>query len=123
MNVLIIEDDERLIELYEAFELGSEPGTKIHISKTGKDALKFLEKAHPDVVLIDMLMPDISGLDILKYLHDTGTIQKTKAYILTNLTEDATEKKAKKLGASGYIIKSNISYQVMKNLIEKGVPE
>lgn len=121
MKVLIIEDDERLLELYETFQEGFENSAHIDIVKTGTQALEYLKEKVPDIILIDLFMPDMNGIEILKYLHQSEKIKKTKAYILTNLTEDSLQKQALDMGAEGYIIKSNISFQMMKDLIEKGV--
>lgn len=121
MKILIIEDDERLLELYQTFQemLGDE-STTIELVQNGAEALGSLKKTLPEVVLIDLFLPDMNGMEIVKYLDKEGQLKKTKAYVMTNLSDDHIEKEALNLGATGYVIKSNISFQTMKTLLETG---
>jgi CheY-like chemotaxis protein len=121
MKILIIEDDERLLELYQTFQemLGDE-STTIELAKNGTEALTSLKKTLPEVILIDLFLPDMNGMEIVKYLDKEGQLKKTKAYVMTNLSDDHIEKEALNLGATGYVIKSNISFQTMKTLLETG---
>ena len=121
MKVLVIEDDERLLELYQTFqEMLNSDELILELAKNGTEALESLKKTLPDVVLIDLFLPDMNGMEILKYLDKVGQLRQTKAYVMTNLSDDHIEKEALKLGAFGYVIKSNISFQTMKTLLETG---
>jgi CheY-like chemotaxis protein len=119
MKVLIAEDDQRLLELYQTFASG-EPGVNILTARNGKEVLSILKKEKVDLLLLDFFMPEMDGLQVLEQLHKEGKTKKMKIFLFTNLAEDANEKKAKELGACGYIIKSNISYKTIKHLITKG---
>lgn len=105
VTVLIVEDEKMLAEMYatkftmEGFE-----------AATANDGAAGLEKAksiHPDIILLDVIMPKLDGFAVLKELRDDGTLKKTPVILLTNLGQDEDVKKGKELGATDYFVKAN----------------
>jgi DNA-binding response OmpR family regulator len=94
-KILIIEDNESLNQVY----------TSVF---NGKEGLKAVKSDLPDLILLDMLMPQMDGLTFLKKLS-LPKRAKTKILVLTNLDEDEEMKAAHKLGATSYVLKATTS--------------
>jgi len=118
MKILIIEDNAQIQELYT--EIGEEKIKKQELvfANTGADALKKTKKEKFDIILVDLSLPDMDGLEVLKELKK----QKHTAniYAITNLSNNEAEQKAKTLGAKKYLIKAEIPLLSLKNLFDTG---
>lgn len=103
-KILIVEDDEFLSSLYE--ELLIDEGYEVKVVKDGEEGLKTAESGGYDLVLLDIMLPKMDGLQILKSLNETGKGKNGPIVMLTNLGQDSIVKNALKSGAAGYLIKS-----------------
>ena len=104
-RILVIEDDQFLRELYD--ELLREEGYEVELAEEGQEGLDKLLKGGYSLVLLDIMLPKMDGLEILRQLKD----KKPEApngpiVLLTNLGQDSIIKEGFNLGASGYLIKS-----------------
>lgn len=103
-KILIIEDDFYISDLYRrAF---SEDG---FIVDTAEDGVVGRDKSlslKPDLILLDIMIPKINGLDLLKKLKAENDLAATKIVILSNLGQDPVVREAMDSGADGYLIKS-----------------
>lgn len=106
-KILLIEDETELRELYEM--LLRDEGYDVVSEPDGKTGLVELEKGGYDLVLLDIMLPFIDGLEILERLSQKkDNKQPTKTIVLlTNLAQDQTIAKALELGVRGYMIKSD----------------
>ena len=84
----------------------------LQVARNGEEAIKYLEEAdngslkpYPDVVLIDINMPRMNGLEFLTVVRNTPKWVQLKCFIITTSEEDVDRQAAKKLGISGYIVK------------------
>jgi DNA-binding response OmpR family regulator len=111
-KVLIIEDDSFLQGL--AANKLQKSDFDVSASSTGEDALTQLADNKFDILLLDLMLPDISGFDILKNLKDSN--RKLPVIVFSNLSDDVNIKKAIDLGATEYLIKSNFT---LEELVEK----
>jgi DNA-binding response OmpR family regulator len=68
MKVMIVDDDPHILELYKVELL--EEGYEIVTASTGKEAMEIFEKEHPDLVTLDILMPDIDGITLLRKMKE-----------------------------------------------------
>lgn len=106
-NILIIEDDNILQEMYcEKFEMA---GFKVEKAATGRDGLKALEENIPDIILLDILMPDMNGLEMLKEMKKNREYRDIPVMLLTNLGEskiDMDSELSFALGIKDYLIKT-----------------
>lgn len=106
-NVLIVEDDKILQEMYcERFEMD---GFSVEKAETGKEGLKSLEKKRPDIILLDILMPDMNGLEMLKEMKKKRELRDIPVILLTNLGEskiDMDPELSFALGIKDYLIKT-----------------
>lgn len=114
-NVLLVEDDKDIADMYA--QTLTAAGYKVARSADGDNALEQAKMLHPDLVLLDVMIPGHSGLEVLKILRtdpDYGCI-KTKIVVVTNLGEADAGKQAWNNDADGFVVKANI---VPKDLLD-----
>lgn len=106
-KVLLVEDDEYLIGIYATkFEL---KGWEVLKAGTGEEGLAMIKKEKPDLVLADILMPGISGFELIKKVKADKDIKDIPIVILSNLGTKDDVNKGLKLGAADYIIKVHLT--------------
>jgi len=103
MKKILIVDDEKMNIIALAHFL--KPQYEIIVATDGASALEAAEKHLPDIILLDILMPDITGFDVLIKLKDSAATMKIPVIFLTGLNNDADEEKGLSLGAVDYITK------------------
>lgn len=114
MKVLMIEDEDALFNMYKT-EL-EESGWKVVRNSEGKDVEDFINKEKPDIILLDIMLPEESGLSILKKIKENPDTSKVPVVMLTNYGNDANIKKAIETGAEDFILKYKI---VPSEVVEK----
>lgn len=121
---MLVEDDNNLREIYEARLLAE--GYEIVSAQDGEEALTLAVKEKPDLIIADVMMPKISGFDMLDILRSTPQTKDTKVIMMTALSQSQEQERAKKLGADRYLIKSQVTLEdvarVAKEVLE-GKPE
>lgn len=103
----VAEDDEMMCSLYQmAFEIA---GCEVEIARDGEEALSRLKKMEikPRVVILDIMMPKINGLDVLEQMKSDSSLKDIPVILLTNLTGEENFEKGMSLGAAAYMIKSD----------------
>ena len=106
MKILLIDDDESLTSVY-ATGLTKE-GMEVVVSSTGIAGLNKLKTGKFDLVVLDQVLPDASGLELLKEIKSTEEIKNIPVIILSNFGQEELVKQAIDIGAAEYIFK----YQV-----------
>src|SRR5208283_5012003 len=102
MKILIVEDDPGIIEVVgTAFELGYAEADFI-AAETGQSGVEAAEKEKPDVILLDLGLPDISGFEVLKKIR---TFSSVPVIVLTVRSEEADVVRALTYGADDYMVK------------------
>lgn len=111
----MIAEDDKLIS--RAYEMGlSDAGYRVVIALDGSQALEKMQKEKPDLIMLDLIMPNKNGFEVLQEVKRTQALAHIPVIILSNLGQDADVKRGMDLGASDYFIKANWS---MKEVIEK----
>lgn len=105
-TILLVEDDDRLANVYET-RLQAE-GFKTKRVANGEDALAMALQVRPDLILLDVMMPKVSGFDVLDILRNTPETTNVKIIMLTALSQDSDRERAKSLGVDDYLIKSQV---------------
>ncbi len=105
-TVLIIEDDLFISDLYK--RTLSQEGFSVLTALDGMQGVE-LASQKPDIILLDIMMPKMHGIDVLKKLRENPTTQNIPVVLLTNLGNESIIKQAFKLGARGYFLKLKIS--------------
>jgi len=108
-KVMLVEDDNNLREIYEA-RLQAE-GYTIVSAKDGEEALVVAKAEKPDLVISDVMMPKISGFEMLDILRNTDGLKDVKVIMLTALGQSDDQQRADKLGADRYLVKSQVTLE------------
>ncbi|MFH0818730.1 MAG: response regulator [Patescibacteria group bacterium] len=116
-QILVAEDDKFLRKVYQV-KLAKE-GFDVIIAKDGEEALKMALQNKPYLILLDMVMPKMSGFDVLEAIRANKDTQKTKVIILSNLGQDSDIQKGKELGVLEYVVKSNTNLEDVISIIRK----
>ena len=111
---MIVEDEEFILGMYKLkFE---QSGWEVVASETGAGVFELAKKEDPDIILLDILLPDMTGYDVLEKLKADAQTKNIPVIIASNLGQDEEIKKGVELGALDYITKSNIT---PSQLVEK----
>lgn len=105
-RILFVEDDDALASVY-LVRLEGE-GFEVQRVANGEDALAAAVSFKPDLVLLDVMMPKISGFDVLDILRNTPETANLKVVMLTALSQDTDKKRAEELGVDDYLVKSQV---------------
>ena len=108
-KILLVEDDNNLREIYEA-RLQAE-GYVIASAKDGEEALVVAKSEKPDLIISDVMMPKISGFEMLDILRNTPELRDTKVIMLTALGQAEDQSRASHLGADRYLVKSQVTLE------------
>lgn len=106
-KILIVEDEELLRKAFE-FLLTAE-GFKVVTANDGKQGLTALKKSKPDIVLLDMLMPVMNGMDFLESSNIVELLPGSKIIILSNLSDSVRLRDVKKYNVNKVLLKANLS--------------
>ncbi|HEY6736486.1 MAG TPA: response regulator [Candidatus Saccharimonadia bacterium] len=114
-RILLVEDD---LALATAYRIRMEAeGFDVRHCPNGEAALQQALEYHPDLILLDIMMPRISGFDVLDILRNTPETAHTKIIILTALSQPSDKVRAKELGADEFLVKSQaVIADVMKRI-------
>jgi CheY-like chemotaxis protein len=107
-NVLVIEDNKTLNQAYKL--ILQREGHEVRVAYNGQEALELVKITDPELILLDMLMPVMNGVQFLEK-YKPAKHPKTKIIILSNLNEDTEVQHALQLGAQKYILKASTSPQ------------
>lgn len=116
-KILIVDDDSNLIRLYESAL--SARGYRVVTAVDGEKALIAAEREQPDLIMLDVMMPSLHGLNVLDILKATPGMENVKFMILTALSDEATKEKALSLGADYFVVKSESSMADILQLINE----
>lgn len=108
-KIMLVEDDNNLREIYEARLLAE--GYEIISAQDGEEALAIAVKERPDLIISDVMMPKISGFDMLDILRSTPETKDTKVIMMTALSQAEDKARADKLGADRYLVKSQVTLE------------
>jgi two-component system phosphate regulon response regulator PhoB len=113
-KVLLVEDEDSLANVYQT-RLQAE-GFNVKRVPNGEDALAVALQYRPDLIVLDVMMPKVSGFDVLDILRNTPEIGNTKVIMLTALSQDTDKQRAQQLGADDYLVKSQV---VIADVVER----
>jgi DNA-binding response OmpR family regulator len=113
-KILLVEDDQVLAEVYKD-RLDLEGFDTLWV-ENGEKALAEALKYQPDLILLDVMMPRVSGFEVLDILRNTKETADIKIIMLTALSQDKNKQQAKDLGADDYLVKSQV---VMNDVVDR----
>ncbi|PJA86690.1 MAG: response regulator [Candidatus Moranbacteria bacterium CG_4_9_14_3_um_filter_42_9] len=106
-KIMIVEDDSFVLDIYQT-KLSQEGYTVIE-ARNGVEAMKKLEKEKPDLLLLDIVMPYMDGIEVLKKIRERADLKNMPVILLTNLSQKEEINVGLGLGASDYLIKSHFT--------------
>lgn len=117
-KVAIVEDDLAIAQMY-LMKFEAE-GYEVEIAENGVLGLELCEKMEPDIVLLDLMMPEMNGDEVLEKMRKSDWGKKIKVIILTNVGEQEAPDSLKNLGVSCYIVKAEMTpHQVVDVVRQK----
>jgi len=122
MKVLIIEDEEALRKVLQ--EKLQKSGFEAFAAKDGVEGWDMAKSKNPDIILLDLILPKRSGFDVLMMLKQDPELKNVPVFVLSNLAEDENLKRALRMGAEDYFVKSQhpineVVEKVQNRLLEK----
>lgn len=127
-KIMLVEDDNNLREIYEARLLAE--GHEIVSAHDGEEALALAVREKPDLIISDVMMPKISGFDMLDILRGSPETKNTKVIMMTALSQLEDKDRADRLGADRYLVKSQVTLEdvvrvareVLEGAADPGLP-
>lgn len=113
-KILLVEDDDALASVY-LTRLQAE-GFDVKRVANGEEALATALQYKPNLILLDVMMPKVSGFDVLDILRNTPEMADVKVIMLTALSQDTDKERAESLGVNDYLVKSQV---VIADVVER----
>lgn len=114
-KIMLVEDDNNLREIYGERLLAE--GYEIVSASDGEEALALAVKEKPDLIISDVMMPKISGFDMLDILRQTPETKNTQVIMMTALSQSEDKERADKLGADKYLVKSQVTLEDVARVV------
>lgn len=116
-KVAIIEDDQTISQMYR-FKFEAE-GYQVETAENGKLGLQLAEAMKPDIILLDLMMPEMTGDQMLEKLRATSWGKDIKVIILTNMGEQEIPANVRGLGVEAVILKADMTPRQVAELVKK----
>ena len=113
-SVLLVEDEPLLGNLLK--QRLEKEGFKVILNRDGAEALKTLKDFKPDLILLDIILPKVSGFEFMETIRNDPQFQRAPIIIVSNLGQESDVTKGQSLGAVGYLVKAQVS---IEEIIEK----
>ena len=116
-KIAIIEDDQAIAQMYRIkFEA---EGYEVETAENGKQGLELAESLKPDIILLDLMMPEMNGDEMLTKLRKTTWGKSITVVILTNMGEQEIPEAVKSLGVAAVILKADMTPRQVAELVKK----
>ena len=120
-KIAIIEDDQAISQMYR-FKFESE-GYEVQTAENGKLGLELAQSYKPDIILLDLMMPEMNGDEMLTLMRKTEWGKDIKVIILTNMGEQEIPQIVKELNISSVILKADMTPRQVADLVKKQLAE
>lgn len=117
IKIAIIEDDQAISQMYR-FKFEAE-GYSVETAENGRIGLQLIESQMPDIILLDLMMPEMTGDVMLAKLRATEWGKDLKVIVLTNMGEQEIPQVVKELGVSAVILKADMTPRQVAELVKK----
>lgn len=116
-KIFVVEDDSFVMDIYRTKLI--QEGFEVDTAENGMEALKKLEEIKPDLILLDIIMPYVDGLEVLKKVREKEKTKDVPVILLTNLSQKEEINQGLALGANDYLIKSHFTPSEVLEKINK----
>lgn len=118
-KIIIVEDNADLAEIYKTrLEM---IGYTCYVAYNGIIGLYFIQKELPDLVLLDLMIPDIAGDQVLETMRKSTWGKNIKVLVISNLNESEASPNIRKLGIVDYIVKANLALDDIDQIVNKAL--
>lgn len=118
-TILLVEDEEIMIDLLQKKLIQS--GYDVIVARNGEDGLKMMKEEKPDLVLMDIIMPKMTGFDVLVKKNEDKEIKKIPVIIISNSGQPVELDKAQKLGSKDWLVKTEFDPQEVIDKVKKQI--
>lgn len=115
-KILVVDDDPYILMSLEF--LMKKNGFDVMVARNGTEALEIVEKQVPDIVLLDIMMPDVDGYAICKHIKGSKKLKEAKVVFMSAKSKESDIQKGYDLGASLYVTKPFSTRQLLKQVQE-----
>jgi len=106
-KILLVEDDSMISSMYKTkFEAD---GFEVFIADNGVIGLELAKKEKPDIIMLDIILPQLDGFSVLEQIKKDENIKNTPVIMLTNLGTEEDKKKGETMGALDYLVKASLT--------------
>lgn len=116
-NILVVEDDPDLLSLVNQ-KLTSE-GFKTTLAETGQQAIDYLKTGRPDLILLDIILPDIDGITVLQTIANNNDTKAIPVIIFSNLEEQGSLEQVAAIGDYQYLVKAKTELKDLVAIIRR----
>ncbi len=116
-KILLVEDDVSLRDVY-AMRMQAD-GYDVVTASDGEEALASAVKEKPDLIILDVMMPKISGFDVLDIVRSTPETKHAKVIMMTALSQQSDRERGERLGADRYLVKSQVALEDVVNTVRE----
>ncbi len=114
-TILIVDDDSTLREMYESYLKAA--GYNVMTAQNGKDGLAKAQEQKPNIILLDLMMPEMNGIEVLKHLKaEDSALKDVPVIVFTALIQDLEKQQSFEAGAADYVVKTEL---VPSGMLEK----
>jgi len=104
IKILLVEDDAMILDMYKGRL--EEEGYEVFTTDKGSSAIELAKKEKPEIILLDVILPEVDGFTILDEIKQDKLLKNTPVMMLTNLGQETDQNKAIARGAVGYFVKA-----------------
>lgn len=116
LHILITEDNEDLSMIYSSKLIAE--GYSVATAGDGKEAFDRIRERMPNLILLDIIMPKMDGLEFLRKAQKEKTLENVPIIVMTNLGQDEDRAQCEKLGAKKFIVKTELSIDDLARIVE-----
>jgi len=120
VKALVVDDEQSLLNMYESSLKMA--GMEVVTASDGPSGIEIAKQEKPAIILLDIIMPKMNGLDVLKALKEAPETKDIPVMLLTNLPEECSGEKAKQLGANAYLVKAENEPRAVIEKIKTLIP-
>lgn len=119
-RILIVEDERVLGEMYK--DKFNEQGVETDLVSSTEEAINYLKRQKPDLILLDILLPKQSGISLLKEIKKMPQLSNIPVVVFSNYDDPATKKESKDLGVKAYLLKTQYTPTELFFEVKKFLP-
>ena len=119
IKIAIIEDDPTISQMYRMkFE---SDGFEVRLAANGQIGVEVVEKFQPDIILLDLQMPEMNGTEALRHIRSKDWGKTIPVIVLTNLGEEEAPREIKEFGVHSYIVKANLTPRQVVDQVKSAI--